>query len=125
MNIFPGAGWPNNLAQPAPFKSNPETVANTNALNLRNEQFVIGQENKDRRIAERVVRQDARQLTRQQQLANDAQNSNVDFQTIKRPEASTVTGNGGGGGAATTSSANTSAPKRRSNRNMRRGRGRR
>jgi len=123
MNIFPGAGWPNNLAQPAPFKSNPETVANTKALNLRNEQFVIGQANKDRRIADRVVRQDARDLTRQQGLANTAQNENANFQQIERPEA--ATGTGGAGGSNTTSSAAGAAPKRRSTRTMRRGRGRR
>ena len=105
MNIFPGGGFP----PQAPFKSNPETLANTKALNLRNEQFVIGQANRDKRIADRTARQDARQLTQQQRLANTAQNENADFQPIENPAA--------------TSSALDKAPKRRGTRNIRRGRG--
>jgi len=97
MSIFPGFG----NAFPKPFgtggatrPTDPNILANTAALTLRNEQFVLGQKaTADRNIAldkqrqEDIATQAARDLSRNQRRANRAQNENVDFQQIVRPKA--------------------------------------
>jgi hypothetical protein len=102
MSIFPGFGSPTGGGPPSIFShmkatrpTDPNILANTAALNLRNEQFVLGQKaTADRNIVldkqrqEDIATQAARDLSRNQRRANRAQNENVDFQQIVRPEAS-------------------------------------
>ena len=93
MSIFPGFGQALSKGG-ATRPTDPNILANTAALNLRNEQFVLGQQaTADRNIVldkqrqEDIVTQAARDLSRNQRRANRAQNDNANFQQIVRPEA--------------------------------------
>jgi len=122
MNIFPGFG------DPKAFGSNPETVANTKALNLRNEQFATRQTQRTANQAARTERRDARDLTRRQNTANEVQNNNKTFKQIVRPEAANITPPAGASPATTSSaskpnsSSSNTVNRRRNNRRVRRGR---
>ena len=119
MSIFPGFGEQFGKE----FKSNPETVAHTNALNLRNEQFALGQTQRaervaknDTRRAEDVAFRDAQVLSQRQRSANETQSKNVGFSTIEQPVATSPDAPSGVKQSTTSHSA------RRSGRNVRRGR---
>ena len=95
MSIFPGFGEALGIPKGGTTRpTDPNILANTAALNLRNEQFVLGQKaTADRNIVldkqrqEDIATQAARDLSRNQRRANRAQNENVDFQQIVRPKA--------------------------------------
>mgnify|MGYP003147461425 CR=1 FL=1 len=119
MSIFPGFGQALSKGG-ATRPTDPNILANTAALTLRNEQFLLGQKaTADRNIVldtqrqEDIATQAARDLSRNQRRANRAQNENVDFQQIFRPTAS---------GANTAASTSVRRGHGRRSRRIRRGR---